>query len=236
MQGIYKITNLINNKVYIGKTRNSERRWKDHQRLAFTPNHKEYNKALYLAIRKYGLDNFIFEIIEELLDYSLSDEKEQYWIKVYDSYNNGYNESLGGDGGSTKGHCLGEQNGRAKLTEADVILIRKNYSQGMSLNECYQLFKDKITKGGFSKVWQGKTWTHIMPEVYSSINKKKNTFLGHSQGGKKKRLLTNEEVRMIRGLKQEGKTYKEIQSILNKQISISTLQDVVYYKTYKEVL
>ena len=53
MQGIYKITNLINNKIYIGKTNDSNRRWKDHQRLAFTINNKEYGKTLYKAMRKY---------------------------------------------------------------------------------------------------------------------------------------------------------------------------------------
>lgn len=45
--GIYKITNTITKEIYIGKTNNFIRRWKDHQRLAITPNHKEYNKILY---------------------------------------------------------------------------------------------------------------------------------------------------------------------------------------------
>ena len=91
MQGIYKITNLINNKCYIGKTNNSDRRWQDHQRLAITPGHKEYDKALYKAMRRYGLNNFSFEMIEELDDYNTSGEREIYWIKYFDSYNKGYN-------------------------------------------------------------------------------------------------------------------------------------------------
>jgi group I intron endonuclease len=77
-QGIYKITNLINNQCYIGKTNNFERRKKDHFRLAFTEGHKEYNKTLYRAIRKYGQENFSFDIIERLEDYSLSGEREKY--------------------------------------------------------------------------------------------------------------------------------------------------------------
>ena len=68
---------------------------------------------LYQSIRKYGLDNFIFEIIEELEDYSIAAEREKYWIQYYNSYKNGYNESLGGDGGSVKGHCQGDKNGRS---------------------------------------------------------------------------------------------------------------------------
>lgn len=157
MQGIYKITNLINNKIYIGKTNNSERRWRDHQRLAMTEGHKEYNKVLYQAIRKYGIENFSFEMIEELKDYSISGEREKYWISFYNSYNNGYNESKGGDGGSKKGHCQGASNGRALLTEEDVIKIRTLYKNGISRAECYSLFKDKITEGGFGRVWLGKT-------------------------------------------------------------------------------
>ncbi len=77
-QGIYKITNLINNKCYIGKTNNFKRRKSDHFRLATVEGHKEYNKTLYRAIRKYGQSNFSFEIIEELKDYSIAAEREKY--------------------------------------------------------------------------------------------------------------------------------------------------------------
>jgi len=77
-QGIYKITNLINYKCYVGKTNNFERRKKDHFRLAKTKGHKEYNKSLYQAIRKYGEENFSFDILESLEDYSKADEREKY--------------------------------------------------------------------------------------------------------------------------------------------------------------
>ena len=94
--GIYKIINQINNKVYIGKAGNIERRWYEHRSDAKNPN-KTYH--LYQAMRKYGLDNFIFEIIEECPpDNDILSEREKYWINYYDSYNNGYNETLGGEG------------------------------------------------------------------------------------------------------------------------------------------
>lgn len=94
--GIYKITNQINGKVYIGKAGNIERRWYEHRSDAKNPN-KTYH--LYQAMRKYGLDNFIFEIIEECPpDNDILSEREKYWINYYDSYNNGYNETLGGEG------------------------------------------------------------------------------------------------------------------------------------------
>ena len=63
MKGIYKITNKINNKSYIGYSNNIERRWQEH--MARYNCQQEYNKVLYKAIRKYGLSNFSFEVIEE---------------------------------------------------------------------------------------------------------------------------------------------------------------------------
>lgn len=58
---------------------------------------QNYNKTLYKAFRKYGLNNFSFEIIEET---SLENmfNREKYWINFYNSYKEGYNETLGGEG------------------------------------------------------------------------------------------------------------------------------------------
>ena len=95
---IYKITNLINNKCYIGQTiKNIEERWNRHKRDAFNKKNYNYNYPLYKAFRKYGLENFSFEIIEEC-NISELNEKEIYWIQYYDSYKNGYNQTTGGKG------------------------------------------------------------------------------------------------------------------------------------------
>ena len=236
MQGIYKITNLITKKCYIGKTNNSDRRWRDHKRLAFTENHKEYNKILYQSMRKYGIENFIFEIIEELEDYSISSEREKYWISYYNSYYNGYNETPGGDGGSLKGHCQGSSNGRAKLTEEDVIKIRTLYAQGISKANCYKMFKNKITEGGFTRVWSGRTWTHIMPEVFTEENKKRNENLGKSNNGaKNRRKFTEEQVLAIRSrrdnLESNSEVYKDYINIGTK----ASFDGIWYNKTYKNI-
>lgn len=96
---IYKITNLVNQKCYIGQTiKTVEKRWLVHQSDARRKNRYSYNYPLYRAIRKYGIDNFSIETIEEC-DESILDEREIYWIKVYDSASkNGYNQTLGGGG------------------------------------------------------------------------------------------------------------------------------------------
>lgn len=94
MIGIYKITNKINNKKYIGQSINIEARWKEH--LANI--HSDKQNLIYKAMRKYGVENFIFEVIEICNEDDL-DKKEIFWIKHYDSYNNGYNMTLGGQEG-----------------------------------------------------------------------------------------------------------------------------------------
>ena len=96
MIGIYKITNLVNGKVYIGQSTNIKRRWKDHKKDAFWRSGPDYDYPLYRAMRKYGLDNFSFEIIEECNKNELN-EKEKFYIAQYNSYKNGYNQTEGGD-------------------------------------------------------------------------------------------------------------------------------------------
>lgn len=236
MQGIYKITNKCNNHIYVGKSNNIERRFNDHKRLALTEGHKEFNKSLYYAIRKYGIENFIFEIIEELEDYTKSGEREQYWINYYDSYNNGYNESFGGDGGSSPGHCSGEKNGRAKLSKEDVILIRQKYKDGISKKECYEIFKDKISEGGFARVWLGQTWKDIMPEVYTKENKERNEYLGKSLAARTQRILTEQQVRDIRAFRDGGVKPLMIYNIYKDICSYSCICDIYYNRTYKEVI
>lgn len=89
---IYKITNLINNKVYIGQTRqNYKDRFIQHKSHARTglSNHKLAN-----AFRKYGDKNFIIEPIE-YCDYDELNEREIYWIEYYNSIEEGYNILLG---------------------------------------------------------------------------------------------------------------------------------------------
>lgn len=96
MAYIYKITNDINNKVYIGKTTTTiEDRWKQHQ--SDMNKRRCEKRPLYSAMRKYGYRHFNIEEIEECSIKDLND-REIYWIDYYDSYHNGYNATRGGDG------------------------------------------------------------------------------------------------------------------------------------------
>lgn len=91
ISGIYKIENLINHKVYIGQSINIFRRWKDHMRNL--KNNKQTH--LYLAMKKYGIENFSFEIIKETYD---RDYWEIFLIQIYHATDNkfGYNICSGG--------------------------------------------------------------------------------------------------------------------------------------------
>lgn len=94
MAYIYKITNDINNKIYIGKTEFSvEKRFKQH--CNDSKKEKLKNRPLYAAMRKYGIEHFHIEIIEET---TCPEEREQYWIEQLRSFKKGYNATIGGDG------------------------------------------------------------------------------------------------------------------------------------------
>ena len=97
MEGsIYKITNDINDKIYIGKTLHSiEKRFQEHLKDAYKRD--EENRPLYKAIKKYGVEHFSIDLIEKVDIHKLS-EREMYWISFYNTYNDGYNATLGGDG------------------------------------------------------------------------------------------------------------------------------------------
>lgn len=91
---IYKIINDINNKVYIGQTTYTlEERFKQH---LFSARHEAPYK-LYRAMNKYGTEHFQIQLIEECPNSELN-IKEAYWIGKYNSFDNGYNCTLGGDG------------------------------------------------------------------------------------------------------------------------------------------
>lgn len=91
MIGIYKITNKINNKCYVGQSIHIETRFEEHKRCTD-------NKPLYKAFKKYGIENFIFEIVEECIVEQLND-KEIYYIKYFKSSTDewGYNLTFGGN-------------------------------------------------------------------------------------------------------------------------------------------
>ena len=97
---IYKITNKLNNKVYIGQTRSARPtdRYAKHKYIASHLEKEKHVSLIHRAMNKYGLDNFTFEIIEEV-ENNLLNKKEMEYIQIYNSLvPNGYNLTKGGEG------------------------------------------------------------------------------------------------------------------------------------------
>lgn len=125
MAYIYKITNDINDKIYIGKTMYSlDKRFSEHCRDAFRERNEK--RPLYAAMRKYGIEHFQIEEVEETDN---PEEREKYWIEWYGSFKYGYNATKGGDG----------------KPYADYDLIVSLYNSGKFITEIAELLNYDIT-------------------------------------------------------------------------------------------
>lgn len=131
MAYIYKVTNQINGKIYIGKTlKTIPERWKEHCKDC--KKERCEKRPLYDAMNKYGIENFIIEEVEECSPDILND-REVYWIEQYGSFKYGYNATKGGDGK----HYI------------DYDLIYSLYKEGKNLTEISKILKcstDTVTK------------------------------------------------------------------------------------------
>ena len=163
---IYKATNLVNEKVYIGYTKDFKKRVRDHKNSALK-SQKQF--ALYNAIRKYGWDNFKWEVLYESWDKEhCLREAEPAIVEYYDSYRSGYNMTKGGEGV----HSLKIK--RKPLTEEQKKIISEKTKEGMknmdeaSKNQMLERkrvasaseetrMKQSIAKKGKESSFKGKT-------------------------------------------------------------------------------
>ena len=119
-------------------------------------------------MRKYDVINFTICIIDKTDCFKKLGELERYYIRLYDSKNpnKGYNLTAGGESNQYDG------NPSAKMTIDEIMQIREIYAMGeLSLHECWELYKDKLSYSGFQKIWNGNSWKGIMDYVYSDENK-----------------------------------------------------------------
>ena len=156
---VYKITNCINNKCYIGSSIRVEQRWKQHKNDSKNQNSERYYYPLYCAFRKYGIDNFSFEILKN--DFLSLEEMEQYEHEMIIQYNStnsncGYNQTT-----FTHSNQIANENLQKYLTEVsqpcakvdiynNILETYKSYGEAARVNaqrENYSSVIRNVCKG-----------------------------------------------------------------------------------------
>lgn len=237
MCGIYRITNKINAKAYIGKSKNICVRWNEHYLMSCNKNLKHIEQdtsIIHKAIRKYGIENFVFEVLT-LCDATSLDDEEKYFISYYNTIQpNGYNIQSGGDGGL---EMHGSDNPNSKLNEAMVYDIREKYGQIIQKLIVYEDYKNIISINTFNDIWQGKTWKHIHMDVYTDENKKrqKNNY-DKIANHKHFQVLSDEDILKIRDCKNDGLTKRFVHDTYYPDININTFSDIWYGNTFKHII
>ncbi|KLA21064.1 hypothetical protein B4078_5392 [Bacillus cereus] len=141
--GIYKITNKLNGKCYIGQSINIPKRWENHK--CMNGNH---SYPLYLAFKKYGIDNFSFEVLEYCSKEEL-EHKEYFYILLYDSTNHGYNQTL-----NTRNPLLDDE-------------IMKKAIENMTINHRTEEHREKqrhITR----ELWKNEDYKEKLMKIFQS--------------------------------------------------------------------
>lgn len=219
MIGIYMWTNKITGESYIGQSLDIQKRKQQH---IYDSKNGKY--PLYISMRKYGIDNFIFSILEECKPEKL-DEREQFWIKHFNTYLKGYNQNWGGQNNS-----CGEDNSNTLLTNEDVLSIRTRiHINNEYIKNVYNDYKDLISYDSFWQLVHGVTWKNVDCSMIKPLLDNK--------GEKNPRAKLSEkdviDIRNRRYINKERivdiyKDYKE-------KISYSAFEKVVLGSTWKHI-
>lgn len=163
--GIYKITTIHNGKVYIGQSNNVYKRWSQH--LSEFREDKHHNPYLQKVFNKYGVENLIFEILETCSESDLN-IKEIYYINLYESFSEGYNMTLGGDGRRgyklTKEQIQNIKNGRKNFKHSEET--KKKISKIQIGRKLSDEWKENISKHHKQAIKSGE----MIPNIKNLID------------------------------------------------------------------
>lgn len=203
---IYIYINKINGHKYIGQTNNLQKRFNGHKSDSYNTNSHSYNYPLHNAIRKYGIENFEFKVLESNLTQEEANEKEKYWIQKEKSHisQGGYNITFGGDGCSKEKLTWEELKDRGKLFSGEEIeLIQKKLINGEKYDDIIQYFAPRLKKSFLSNINQGVNYRN--PELTYPL---KENFAGEGR-------FTKEEIMQIKHEIKSGTKYADIQKKWN---------------------
>ena len=224
MIGIYKITEINDpTQFYIGKSNDIQRRFSEHKIKTYEQSRIPFDGY----IKEKGKDAFTYEVLEECKLEELN-EREKYWVDKLNAKSSGNKF----DGGLRD--VVGSHNPHAKLTEEDVIEIRKAYNNHRKQKEVYENYKDKITFQSFQNLWQGKSWAHIMPEVFTEENKQYYKTEQSKGGNSASSKFTDEKVVELRK-RYVNESAQEIYKDYKEKISYQGLQEILWGRRYKDL-
>jgi group I intron endonuclease len=172
ISGVYKITNKLNGKHYIGVSINIKSRWSNHRNI-------NSEKVSYIknAIKKHGIDSFEFSIIEECHK-DLFEERERYWIDFYQSMTNGYNLTAGGSirkelSEQTRLQMSAKSKGVPKSKEHIAKITIANRSESVRLTISAKLTGRKLSEATKAKMSASKMGHAVSRESIDKMLKTK---------------------------------------------------------------
>lgn len=168
---IYKITNIINGKVYIGLTNNFNRRMNEHFATSSNSDSSKYNHHLYASIRKYGWENFDKTILEEKLTRIEANEREKFWIESYQSSDRdfGYNLTEGGENAQTASRLSKEE------IQSIVSTIQRTSKTFKDIGFQFNISESTISAINLGRRWRNDSLQYplrasrISEEIWESI-------------------------------------------------------------------
>ena len=207
MTYIYKFTNKINKHCYIGQTNNLQKRYNGHKSEAFNIKAPGYWLPFHCAIRKYGIENFDYEVLEEIAEGESQDfinEREKYFIAYYNSLKdeNGYNVTTGGDGCPKPPLSYEEKLERSKLfTGEEIKDIQQRLLNDEEFDDIEAIYFPKLKRTFLVNINTGTNFYN--PDFNYPL--KKNARSKFSQ----------KEIKEIKNRIKSGETYSSIQKDFN---------------------
>lgn len=249
---VYKIVCIENNKIYIGSSINTYKRWHNHRYEL--NNNKHHSPYLQRAWNKYGENKFTFQIIEKN-EKNLLVEKEQFWMDLYKSYDPkfGFNSNAKAEGNhsrkwtaeqrikyskSRKGkkaspalsaalqkiRKVGSKSNLSSINEEKVLSIISSLNEGKTPNTICLAHNVGISL--VRAIYQRRTWTHLTKDLYIKLP-------GSENQRNKVSKLNKENVKIIKIRLLNGESHLDISKEYG--VSRTTILDIKKNKTWKDV-